>query len=266
MTRNDERARDIMAALGGPDNVVHLDACMVRLRVEVKNPEAVDTEVLMRLGAMGVFRSGYGVQAIFGLRSEPVKRQLMELMADRTPETPEAAGFAISASLDFPAPERAVLPLAEEAFVSPVNGELLELAAVPDPVFAGKLLGDGFAFRSEDGIIASPVNGKVFNVFPSKHAIGIMTDGGTEVLIHVGVNTVKLKGEGFNVLVSEGDTVSAGQPILEADMELVKKRAPSDLSPVLLSNLPEGSAVVLKKSGAVSAGDPGIISIEPCIL
>lgn len=263
MTWNEESARDLMAALGGAGNIVHLDACMVRLRVEVKNPRAVSTEILTRLGASGVFRSGNRVQAVFGLVSERMKRRLMELMAGRTPEE---ADLDRSGPFDPSAQNRAARPLAEEEFVSPVNGELLELDAVPDPVFAGKLLGDGFAFRSEDGIIASPVNGRVFNVFPSKHAIGIMTERGTEVLIHVGVNTVKLKGEGFNVLVSEGDTVSAGQPVLEADIELIRERAPSDISPVLLSNLPEGFTVVLNTPGAVSAGDNGIISIKPGIL
>ncbi|WP_039838237.1 PTS sugar transporter subunit IIA, partial [Paenibacillus sonchi] len=152
----------------------------------------------------------------------------------------------------------AIIP---EDIVSPVNGELLDITQVPDAVFSQKMTGDGFAFLSDDGKIASPVYGKVFNVFPSKHAVGIMSDGGKEVLVHIGVNTVKLKGKGFTVLVEEGDLVAAGQPIMEVDLEYVKANAPSVISPVIFSNLPEGSAVTLKKPGKVAIGDKDIISI-----
>ena len=105
-------------------------------------------------------------------------------------------------------------------------------------------------------------NDMFFNVFPSKHAIGIMSDGGKEVLVHIGVNTVKLKGQGFEVLVKEGDLVEAGQPILQVDLEYVKAHAPSLISPVIFSNLPEGAAVTLNKTGEVTTGETGIITIK----
>lgn len=149
-----------------------------------------------------------------------------------------------------------------EDIVMPVNGELLDITNVPDPVFAEKMTGDGFAILPHDGTITSPVYGKVFNVFPSKHAVGIMSDGGKEVLVHIGVNTVKLKGQGFNVLVQEGDLVSAGQPIMEVDLEYVKANAPSIISPVIFTNLPEGSTVTLKKSGVLKVGEQPIIEIK----
>ncbi|MNI64534.1 PTS system glucose-specific EIICBA component [compost metagenome] len=144
----------------------------------------------------------------------------------------------------------------------PANGELMDITKVPDPVFSEKMTGDGFAFLPYDGTIVSPVYGKVFNVFPSKHAVGIMSDGGKEVLVHIGVNTVKLKGQGFKVLVNEGDLVSAGQPIMEVDLDYVKEHAPSIISPIIFSNLPEGSVVELKKSGKLKSGEGDIITIK----
>lgn len=256
----DDLPRNILAALGGKENIAHLDACITRLRVEVKDKSGVDKNRLKKLGASGVLEVGNNVQAIFGTRSDTIKSQIQDVINGKTPA---AAPVAVN-----PEPEEeqqageageAIIP---EDIVSPVNGELLDITEVPDAVFSQKMTGDGFAFLSEDGKIASPVYGKVFNVFPSKHAIGIMSDGGKEVLVHIGVNTVKLKGQGFTVLVEEGDLVSAGQPIMEVDVEYVKANAPSVISPVIFSNLPEGSAVTLKKPGKVAIGDKDIISIQ----
>ncbi|WP_379133242.1 glucose-specific PTS transporter subunit IIBC [Paenibacillus sp. sgz500958] len=249
--------RNILSALGGKDNIAHLDACITRLRVEVKDKAHVDKNRLKKLGASGVLEVGNNVQAIFGTRSDTIKSQIQDVMNGRTP-----------APTPIPSPveekhageeKTAIIP---EDIVSPVNGELLDITQVPDAVFSQKMTGDGFAFLSDDGKIASPVYGKVFNVFPSKHAIGIMSDGGKEVLVHIGVNTVKLKGQGFNVLVEEGDLVAAGQPIMEVDLEYVKAHAPSVISPVIFSNLPEGSSVTLKKPGKVVIGDKDIIEIR----
>ncbi|AKG33982.1 glucose-specific PTS transporter subunit IIBC [Paenibacillus durus] len=259
-TAGDDLPRNILAALGGQQNIVHLDACITRLRVEVKEKTNVDKNRLKKLGASGVLEVGNNVQAIFGTRSDTIKSQIQDVIAGRTP-----AAAPVDAT---PQPEleqqageagEAIIP---EDIVSPVNGDLLDITEVPDAVFSQKMTGDGFAFLSSDGKIASPVNGKVFNVFPSKHAIGIMSDGGKEVLVHIGVNTVKLKGQGFTVLVEEGDLVAAGQPIMEVDLEYVKAHAPSVISPVIFSNLPEGSAVTLKKPGKVSIGDKDIVSIK----
>lgn len=256
----DDLPRNILSALGGKENIAHLDACITRLRVEVKDKSGVDKTRLKKLGASGVLEVGNNVQAIFGTRSDTIKSQIQDVINGKTPApTPVAA---------MPQPEEeqqageAGEAIIKEDIVSPVNGELVDITEVPDAVFSQKMTGDGFAFLSEDGKIASPVYGKVFNVFPSKHAIGIMSDGGKEVLVHIGVNTVKLKGQGFTVLVEEGDLVAAGQPIMEVDLEYVKAHAPSVMSPVIFSNLPEGSSVTLKKPGKVSIGDKDIITIQ----
>jgi PTS system D-glucosamine-specific IIC component len=256
----DDLPRNILSALGGKENIAHLDACITRLRVEVKDKSGVDKNRLKKLGASGVLEVGNNVQAIFGTRSDTIKSQIQDVINGKTPAaTPVTAAPKPEEEQQAGETGEAII---KEDIVSPVNGELVDITEVPDAVFSQKMTGDGFAFLSDDGKIASPVYGKVFNVFPSKHAIGIMSDGGKEVLVHIGVNTVKLKGQGFTVLVEEGDLVAAGQPIMEVDLEYVKAHAPSVMSPVIFSNLPEGSSVTLKKPGKVSIGDKDIITIQ----
>ncbi|OMD78460.1 MULTISPECIES: glucose-specific PTS transporter subunit IIBC [Paenibacillus] len=258
----DDLPRNILSALGGKENITHLDACITRLRVEVKDKAGVDKNRLKKLGASGVLEVGNNVQAIFGTRSDTIKSQIQDVINGKTPAASAAPVVVAPEPEEEQQAGEAGEAIIKEDIVSPVNGELLDITEVPDPVFSQKMTGDGFAFLSGDGKIASPVYGKVFNVFPSKHAIGIMSDGGKEVLVHIGVNTVKLKGQGFTVLVEEGDLVAAGQPIMEVDLEYVKAHAPSVISPVIFSNLPEGSSVTLKKPGKVSIGDQDIITIQ----
>ncbi|AWB45647.1 PTS glucose transporter subunit IICBA [Paenibacillus sp. CAA11] len=257
----DELPHNILAALGGQQNIAHLDACITRLRVEVKDKANVDKNRLKNLGASGVLEVGNNVQAIFGTRSDTIKSQIADIMSGRTPAPSPAPADPKPAEVEQEAAQEGNALIAED-IVSPVNGELMDISNVPDPVFSQKMTGDGFAVLPHDGKICSPVYGKVFNVFPSKHAVGIMSDGGKEVLVHIGVNTVKLKGQGFTVLVQEGDLVSAGQPIMEVDLEYVKEHAPSIISPIIFSNLPEGAAVTLNKTGAVKSGEANIITIK----
>jgi glucose-specific phosphotransferase system IIBC component len=253
----DELPHNILAAFGGASNIKHLDACITRLRIEVKDKAGVDKNRLKQLGAAGVLEVGNNVQAIFGTRSDTIKTQMQDVIAGRTPAlSPEPT----------PKEEKAAGESGDEIVVEdivmPVNGELMDISNVPDTVFSQKMTGDGFAVLPHDGKICSPVYGKVFNVFPSKHAIGIMSDGGKEVLVHFGVNTVKLKGKGFTILVQEGDLVSAGQPIMEVDLAFVKENAPSIISPIIFSNLPEGASVTLNKTGVLKAGEANIVTIN----
>lgn len=261
----DELPHNILAALGGGPNIAHLDACITRLRVEVKDKGDVDKDRLKKLGASGVLEVGNNIQAIFGTRSDTIKSQIADIMSGKTPAiTPQADAPATGqkpAAVEQQAAQDGDA-IIQEDIVMPVNGELMDITKVPDPVFSEKMTGDGFAVLPHDGMIHSPVYGKVFNVFPSKHAVGIMSDGGKEVLVHIGVNTVKLKGQGFNVLVSEGDLVAAGQPIMEVDLDYVKEHAPSIISPIIFSNLPEGAAVTLNKTGVLKKGEENIITIR----
>ncbi|WP_223068563.1 glucose-specific PTS transporter subunit IIBC [Paenibacillus caui] len=257
----DDLPHNILAALGGKENIAHLDACITRLRVEVKDKGRVNKDRLKNLGASGVLEVGNNVQAIFGTRSDTIKSQIADIMNGKTPAPAPAEPEDKPAEAEQHAAQDGDAIISED-IVSPVNGELMDISNVPDPVFSQKMTGDGFAVLPHDGNICSPVYGKVFNVFPSKHAVGIMSDGGKEVLVHIGVNTVKLKGQGFEVLVNEGDLVSAGQPIMKVDLEYVKEHAPSIITPIIFSNLPEGAAVTLNKTGAVKSGEANIITIK----
>ena len=144
--------------------------------------------------------------------------------------------------------------------VSPVNGELLDIADVPDEVFAQKMMGDGFAIKSNDGLVVSPVDAEVQLVFETKHAIGLKTESGLEMLIHFGVDTVKLKGEGFDVFVEAGDKVKAGDKLMQVNLDYIKENAKSDISPVIFTNLEEDK-VVKVDLGKVTAGEEGRIKL-----
>jgi PTS system D-glucosamine-specific IIC component len=124
------------------------------------------------------------------------------------------------------------------------------------------MMGDGFAILPTNGTVVSPVNGKILNVFPTKHAIGLESDGGKEILIHFGIDTVKLKGEGFEIFVQEGDIVKQGQKLLEVNIDYVKQNAPTVMTPIVFTNLKEGQSVKLEAKGIVTAKDENIISIQ----
>lgn len=253
----EELPQNILSALGGKENIDNLDACITRLRVQVKSKDQVDKDRLKQLGAAGVLEVGNNIQAIFGTHSDIIKTQIHDIMSGRTP----SAAPAPKAPPEVPAAAAGDL-MAEERIVAPLTGELMDISHVPDELFSQRLTGDGFAILPSDGTVSSPVAGTIYNVFPSKHAIGIQSDTGKELLVHFGVNTVKLKGKGFEVLVAEGDRVEAGQPILRVDLDTVKELAPSIMTPVIFTNLPEGARVVLNKTGHVDRGEQNIISLH----
>lgn len=144
--------------------------------------------------------------------------------------------------------------------VSPTNGELLELSSVPDEVFSQKMMGDGFAIKSNDGIIVSPVDGVIEMIFETKHAVGLKTESGLEILIHLGIDTVNLKGKGFEVFVKEKQKVNAGEKLINMDLEYIKSNAPSDISPIIFTNLKEGQSVKVV-TGNVKIGEADRIKI-----
>ncbi|GAA0182300.1 hypothetical protein SH2C18_47020 [Clostridium sediminicola] len=146
-------------------------------------------------------------------------------------------------------------------FVSPLNGELLDLKDVPDQVFSQKIMGDGFAIKPENGEIVSPVNGEIVTLFPTKHAIGIQGDNGREILIHIGVDTVNLEGEGFKSLIKQGDRVEAGQTIMKVDIDKIQSKVPSIITPVVFTNLSENERVSFEAGKKVEAGEENIITI-----
>jgi glucose PTS system EIICBA or EIICB component len=258
-------AFNVLEAMGGQENIAHLDACITRLRVSVNSISQVDKDRLKKLGAAGVLEVGDNIQAIFGPRSETIKGQMQDIMAGRTPRPVETdQQEEIKQQIEEVNPESMQNDetAINESISSPLSGELVPLAEVPDDVFAGKMMGDGFAIVPEDGEIVSPVNGKIVNLFPTKHAIGILSEGGKEILIHVGIDTVNLKGEGFEPLVKEGDEVKQGQPLLKADLAYIEKHAKSTITPIVFTNLKDGETVTIERNRSVSANEENIITIK----
>ncbi|MDQ0976822.1 glucose-specific phosphotransferase system IIBC component [Neobacillus niacini] len=257
-------ASNILDAMGGKGNIAHLDACITRLRVSVNDIKNVDKDQLKRLGAAGVLEVGNNIQAIFGPRSETIKGQMKDIMNGKKPSTTvKAPEKGVEQQIEEINPEALQTARSNEdqGFMAPLKGELKPITEVPDQVFAGKMMGDGFAIVPAEGTIVSPVNGKIVNLFPTKHAIGILSDTGREILIHVGIDTVNLKGQGFETLVSENDIVDQGQPLLKVDLDYIKEHATSTITPVVFTNLAEGEKVVIEKPGQVNLKQTGIIKI-----
>ncbi|TYS55440.1 PTS glucose transporter subunit IICBA [Sutcliffiella horikoshii] len=255
----DELPFGVLEALGGRENLTNLDACITRLRVSVKDVEQVDKERLKKLGAAGVMQIDRNIQAIFGPRSETIKGQIQDILSGKTPVKQEVAATSETMSAD----DGAVTTSSSSEFdvVMPMTGKLLPISEVPDKIFSQKMMGDGFAIEPTGGKVVSPVAGKIVNLFPTKHAIGIETADGREVLVHVGIDTVNLKGKGFESLVEQGDTVEQGQALLNVDLRIVSEEATSIITPIIFTNLAAGEAVKIK-DGSVRVGEKGRITIS----
>jgi glucose PTS system EIICBA or EIICB component len=265
-SNKDSLAANILEGLGGKSNISNLDACITRLRVSVHDPKEVDKARLKKLGASGVLEMGNNIQAIFGTRSDTIKSEIQDIMNGKTvakpkneEKIPEQGRTADTKVHEVPSPVDQTGR--EERFVSPIKGKIIPITEVPDQVFSGKMMGDGFAIEPAEGLVVSPVNGKIINVFPTKHAIGIESEQGREILIHFGIDTVKLKGEGFESFVSEGDTVKAGQKLLKVDLSFIKENAPSVITPIVFTNL-NGETVSIEKTGTVGIEEENIIKFK----
>ncbi|GAB0306269.1 glucose-specific PTS transporter subunit IIBC [Staphylococcus pseudintermedius] len=223
---------DVLDAMGGKDNVKHLDACITRLRVEVLDKAKVDVNALKELGAAGVLEVGNNMQAIFGPKSDQIKHDMALIMKgeitspSQTTVSEEDEAVHIDGS-------RSV------TIVAPCDGEVIPLSEVPDQVFSGGMMGDGVGFIPRQSEIVAPFHGKVKALFPTKHAIGIESTDGVELLIHIGIDTVKLNGEGFEIFVKVGDEVAEGQLLMKVDLEYLQQHAPSIVTPMIVTNLGE---------------------------
>ncbi|MCP3033406.1 glucose-specific PTS transporter subunit IIBC [Halobacillus sp. A1] len=253
----DDKPFEILEAMGGEKNISYLDACITRLRVSVHDKGNVNKDRLKKLGASGVMEVGNNIQAIFGPVSDTLRGQMQDIIDGKTPRKREE-------KVDESTKEAgAVAPVAEGDldFVSPIKGKVLPITEVPDQVFSGKMMGDGFAIEPIDGKIVSPINGKVLNVFPTKHAIGLQADNGMEILIHIGIDTVKLKGEGFTSYVEEGSEVKQGQTLMEVDLDYVSTNATSIITPIIFTNLNEDQKVEVTAAGEVDHNTENIVTI-----
>ncbi len=275
-TEDDEQAGEVeelpynvLEALGGKENIKHLDACITRLRVQVFEVGKVQKERLKKLGASGVMEVGNNIQAIFGTRSDTLKGQIQDIISGKTPLPADKMAKTSpeeKTAQAIPTPAGAEnMPVTGDGtdVIAPLSGKLLPLTEVPDQVFSEKMMGDGFAIDPSEGEVVSPVDGKIINVFPTKHAIGMVSKKGQEILIHFGIDTVKLKGDGFDVLVEQDEEVKQGQTLMKANLDFLKKNAPSVITPIVFTNLQEGERITLDEDKAeVKRGDENIISID----
>jgi len=229
-------AEKFIAALGGRENIIDVDNCATRLRMEIGDTSKVDEHALKRAGAAGTIKTGgHSVQVIYGLNVQFVKDAMDDLISGRTAriEAAQAAG-------DLPAATTATTTLAPTATTlrlrQPVEGRVLALSEVPDAMFAEGTMGPGVAIDPTGDTVVAPAAGTVASVFPTGHAIGLALDDGTELLIHIGIDTVGLKGDGFETLVKAGDRVSAGTALVRFDAGKIRAAGLSTVTPVIVLN------------------------------
>ena len=248
-------SNEVLKAIGGAGNITNLDACITRLRVSLNDIKYVDKARLKALGAAGVMEVGNNIQAIFGGKSDIIKNTINDII-DGKVSVPESQEVVVEQKQEVKETSKK-----GEKIIMPLTGRLMPISEVPDPVFAEKMMGDGFAIEPLEGEVVSPVDGKVVNVFPTKHAIAIESINGHEILVHFGIDTVNLKGEGLTVHVQEGDQVKAGDKLITADLETIRPHVPTLITPIVFVNLADDETIDVK-AGNVKRGDKGNVILK----
>ena len=257
----DAMSEAITKGLGGKKNISDVDCCATRLRCTVHDAARVSDGILKATGVSGVVHKGNGVQVIYGPNVTVIKSNLEDYL-EKAPNTYAEAENTPTPKEAEPTQETKEQKVVDTITVcSPISGLAADLSTAPDEAFAEKMMGDGAVVTPEDPYVRAPEDGEVAFVFDTKHAIGFVTDSGVSLLIHVGIDTVKLNGEGFEALVESGQTVKKGDPMLKLDLEYLKTHAPSVTSPVLCTELEENQRIRLLADGPVKAGDP-LFAIE----
>lgn len=234
----------IVEGLGGAANLSDVDCCATRLRCTVKDAALVKQDVLKASGASGVICKGNGVQVVYGPKVAVIKAKLEDYL-ENAPKTPAAAAT--------PAP---AAPAAKDTVLSAcLNGTVVPLADVKDEAFASGALGDGIAIEPTDGELVAPADGEISSTFETHHAVGMTTADGAELLMHIGIDTVKLGGKHFTYLVNEGDKVKKGQPLIRFELEAIKAEGYPVTTPLIVCNTDDYAAVAAKASGTVKQGD-----------
>ena len=256
-TSDDAISEAITRGLGGKKNISDVDCCATRLRCTVKDASRVNDGILKATGASGVVHKGQGVQVIYGPNVTVIKSNLedyLETAPDTYAKTEDTEVVQDTAVQSQEAEEQKVVE--RIVISSPITGVAADLSTAPDEAFAQKMMGDGAVVTPEDPFVRAPEDGEVAFVFDTKHAIGFITDSGISLLIHVGIDTVKLNGGGFEALVESGQTVKKGDPMLKLDLEYLKANAPSVTSPVLCTELEDNQRIHLLHEGQIKAGEP----------
>ena len=261
----DSRSAAIAMGMGGRNNITSVDCCATRLRCSIADSSLVDEKLLKSTGAVGVIVKGQGIQIIYGPQVTVIKSELEAYLAEEHEEdTAEATDGAENIGTKVTAETEASVNLAESKNIeenvhklySPFQGVLKPITEAPDEAFANKAMGDGYLVMPEDGIVAAPEDGEVMFVFPSKHAIGLKAADGMEYLLHIGVDTVKLNGEGFTVFVSDGQKIKKGDKLMEFDPAYIREHAVSDACIVIFTGLTEGESLSLEGEKQVKRLDP----------
>ncbi|KAB8313015.1 PTS N-acetyl glucosamine transporter subunit IIABC [Erwinia endophytica] len=251
-------ARHYIAAVGGSDNLTAIDACITRLRLNVKDSSEVNDAVAKRLGASGIIRlNKESVQIIVGSRAETIA-SAMKIVLSRGPVSMAMPGGVPAVPQAIPNAAKGIIA----TLVAPVSGDVVALEMVPDEAFASKAVGEGLAIKPTSSTVVAPANGTIVKIFNTNHAFCLETDKGIEVVVHMGLDTVTLEGKGFERLVEEGAQVTVGQPVLEMDLDFLNAHARSMISPVVVSNIDDFSGITLLAGKKVIAGESRLYEIN----
>ena len=247
---NDPVSALIVEGLGGAANLSDVDCCATRLRCTVKDAALVKQDVLKASGASGVICKGNGVQVVYGPKVAVIKAKLEDYL-ENAPKTPAATAAPAPAT----APAAPAAAAKDTVLSACLNGTVVPLADVKDEAFASGALGDGIAIEPTDGELVAPADGEISSTFETHHAVGMTTADGAELLMHIGIDTVKLGGKHFTYLVNEGDKVKKGQPLIRFDIEAIKAEGYPVTTPLIVCNTDDYAAVAAKASGTVKQGD-----------
>ena len=252
----------ITQGLGGKKNISDVDCCATRLRITVHDAARVNDEIIKTTGSRGIVKKGQGVQIIYGPQVTVIKSKLEDYLETAPDEYYESAAVSEENSVEENTDTVNENNETQEKVVntivvsSPITGMAGDITTCPDEGFAGKMMGDGAVVTPEDAVICAPEDGEVLFVFETKHALGFQTESGLGMLLHIGIDTVSLNGEGFEVFVENGQKVKKGDPLMKIDIPFLTSHAPSLCSPVLCTELEENQRVRLLATGEVKAGDP----------
>ena len=289
VTSNDPVSELITRGLGGKKNIVDVDCCATRLRITVAEPDRVRDELLKQTDSRGIVKKGQGVQVIYGPHVTVIKAKLeeyletapnefaedaLEIQNNSVAETGNSVAGNTNGQNSATAQDQSTgtenvdnaaqtsAPVKEEKIrktaiiYSPVDGSAADLSTAPDEGFAGKMMGDGAVVTPTEGTVYAPADGEVEFIFDTKHAIGFQTDSGIPMLLHMGIDTVKLEGKGFEILVTEGQKVKKGEPMMKLDLEFLSANAPSLTSPILDTEPEDNQRIRLLANGEIKAGEP----------
>lgn len=254
----DELSEAIANGLGGKKNITSVDCCATRLRCSVAKPELVNEKLLKATGAVGVIKKGQGIQVIYGPQVAVIKSNLQSYLTtapdveyhgseeDLAADSAQKSAGTETSGAAVPEKETGAAPAEKQtarAIYSPFTGTVKPITEAPDPAFAGKAMGDGFLVEPENGELLAPEDGFVDFVFPTGHALGFRTEDGVEMLFHIGVDTVKLDGKGFQALVKDGDQVKKGDKLIQFDLQYIKENAPSDVCITVFTGMQDGEEI-----------------------